>query len=153
MELISLHGLSDLDPHMARAVLQQADKLEDEPWYIQVGQQFWRETMEAFREAKAVMPKGVTLAQVMAALAAQTPEIVHKISQAVVHAANLVEEVRKHQDRILAQLGRALRNGTYAPGDIRLGETFLEPHARDDHQLAGMRQRAHNLGRQFADGQ
>ena len=77
MEMLSLHGLNQMDPETYKAVTQHADKLEDEVMQIQVGPALWNRFLK-------VVPKGETLSRVIAALAKRPADEVNYIVSSVV---------------------------------------------------------------------
>lgn len=85
-ELISHHGLSDMDEPTTRAVLNKADDIRHEPYLIQIGPELWRRFLK-------VKPRDVGLSEVMTALALQTPAEVHKIIAAVVENSEIASEL------------------------------------------------------------
>jgi hypothetical protein len=72
MELLSHHGLEGLSREQLASIYQEADRLEDEPWLIQVGPQLWRSFLK-------IVPQGHSLADVVATLAAQEPQLIHRL--------------------------------------------------------------------------
>lgn len=72
-------------------------------------------------------PEGMS--KTMAASSARMEEVVARLDEAFRHVAanrgapgpdrETIEEVREHLEDVLAKLGPALLNGSYAPGDIR----------------------------------
>jgi hypothetical protein len=76
-ELLSYHGLENLSLEETEQVLSHADDIRHEPYLIQVGPELWRQFLK-------VKPKGVSLADVVAALAVQEPDHLHKIITAVI---------------------------------------------------------------------
>lgn len=76
-ELISYHGLENLDDKETEQVLSHADDIRHEPYLIQVGPELWRRFLK-------VKPQGVSLADIMMALTLQEPDHLHKIVTAVV---------------------------------------------------------------------
>ena len=76
-ELISYHGLENLDDKETEQVLSHADDIRHEPYLIQVGPELWRRFLK-------VKPPSVSLADIMMALTLQEPDHLHKIVAAVV---------------------------------------------------------------------
>lgn len=72
MEVLSHHGLSDLDQQTTRRVLDAADVLTDEPWLIQVGPHIWRSFLK-------IVPKKSDLATIVAKLATKDPKFIHDL--------------------------------------------------------------------------
>jgi hypothetical protein len=85
MELLSYHGLEGLDKNQLAGIYQEADRLEDEPWLIQVGPQLWRAFLQ-------IVPKGHSLAGVVSTLAVQEPQLIHKL------LADTLESIKSGQD-------------------------------------------------------
>lgn len=94
MEILSHHGLSNLDQASTKKVLQTADTLTDEPWLIQVGPHLWRSFLK-------IVPKGSDLATVVAKLATQDPKFIHDL------LSQSLEEL--HLDRDPAKQRQALQ--------------------------------------------
>ena len=92
MEVLTMHGLADLDDEQSKAVIHHGDKLEDEPWLIQVGPALWRKFL-------TVVPKGIRMADIITALSLQEPDEVHKILMATLehpeNAKQLLQELLK----------------------------------------------------------
>jgi hypothetical protein len=65
MEVLTMHHISGLDEPTQKAVVKHADKLEDEPWLIQVGPQLWRAFLK-------VVPKKIKLAELISTLSTKT---------------------------------------------------------------------------------
>lgn len=78
MELLSLHGINqDLTEEELNTVYDAADRTEDEPWLIMVGPALWRRFLK-------VLPKGVSLAEIVSRFSKETPEAVYRyISQVI----------------------------------------------------------------------
>lgn len=85
MELLSHHGLADLDEVSTSRVLKTADVLTDEPWLIQVGPHIWRSFLK-------IVPKGSDLAMVVAKLARQDPKFIHDL------LSQTIEELHQGRD-------------------------------------------------------
>jgi len=49
IELLMMHGLSNLDYEQNLKVIQTADKLVYEPWEIQIGTELWRKLLGAYK--------------------------------------------------------------------------------------------------------
>ena len=79
MEILSHHGLADLDPDTTSKVLQAADVLTDEPWLIQVGPHIWRSFLQ-------IVPKGSDLAMIVAKLATKDPKFIHDLLSQTIEA-------------------------------------------------------------------
>lgn len=71
-ELLSHHGLQNLDEPATKHVLNRADDVRHEPYLIQVGPEIWRKLL-------AVKPRDVSIAQLYQALAMQEPDRLHEI--------------------------------------------------------------------------
>lgn len=87
MELLSHHGLADLDEQTTSQVLKSADVLTDEPWLIQVGPHIWRSFLK-------IIPKGSDLAMVVAKLATKDPKFIHDL------LSQTIEEVHGDRDPV-----------------------------------------------------
>lgn len=85
MELLSHHGLSHMSKGQLKKVYKQSDRLEDEPWLIQVGPHLWRTFLK-------VVPKGTKLVDVVARLAKKDPKYVHDL------LSDLIETVHGGED-------------------------------------------------------
>jgi len=86
MELISHHGLADLDAKATEIVLQHADRLEDEPWLIQVGPEMWRQFLQA-------MPDKAKKAEIVTALATRPPKEVHDIIMTILDNPDKAKDI------------------------------------------------------------
>ena len=85
-ELLSHHGLSDLDEPTTREVLGKADAVKHEPYLIQVGPEIWRRFL-------AVRPRDIPLAQLYQALAMQPPDELHRIIYTVIKEPDEAMEI------------------------------------------------------------
>ncbi len=85
MELLSMHGLQHLSRGQLKSLYKQADKLEDEPYLIQIGPHLWRSFLK-------VVPKDSKLANVVARLATKEPQFVHNL------LSELIENIHNNQD-------------------------------------------------------
>lgn len=94
MELLTMHHLSSLDEPTARAVVHHADKLEHEPWQIQVGPELWRRFL-------SVIPRKVNLSELVAKFSQLDPDEVHDILEKVIsnpeHAREILGELMRPQ--------------------------------------------------------
>lgn len=100
MELLSHHGLEGLSPGELDVVYGEADRLEDEPWLIQIGPQIWRTFL-------SIVPKGHDLVTIVAQLARQEPDYIHKVlSQAIeaVHRGADPTEAKQAMMELMDQL-------------------------------------------------
>ncbi|MFW9872496.1 MAG: hypothetical protein ACFFG0_05280 [Candidatus Thorarchaeota archaeon] len=77
MELMSLHGLKDLDEQQLKTIYDVADPLKDEQWLIQIGPELWRKFLK-------VVPEDIPLANIIAELSKQPPDIVNDIISKVI---------------------------------------------------------------------
>lgn len=85
MEVLSHHGLADLDETTTRRVLQASDVMTDEPWLIQIGPHIWRSFLK-------IVPKGSDLAMIIAKLATKDPDFIHDL------LSKTIEEVHANRD-------------------------------------------------------
>jgi hypothetical protein len=76
-ELLSHHGLADLDEPTTKTVLKHADDIKHEPYLMQVGPEMWRRFLK-------VKPREVSLSDLYVALSKQEPDELHKIIAAAV---------------------------------------------------------------------
>ena len=76
-ELLSHHGLSDLDEPTTKTVLQHADDIKHEPYLMQVGPEMWRRFLK-------VKPRDLPLSDLYMALSKQPPDDLHRIISTVV---------------------------------------------------------------------
>ncbi len=76
-ELICLHGLSSLDEETYHQVIQEADRLEYEPWSIQTGPELWRRFLK-------VLPEDRTIAEMLMHVARLDPDPLEDLMMAVV---------------------------------------------------------------------
>jgi hypothetical protein len=95
MEILTMHGLSAYDEDTARGVIHYADRLEDEPWLIQVGPELWRKFLK-------VVPKRTKLADIVSMLSTLQPSEVNKVITAVIENPDEATEIL--QDLIRAEL-------------------------------------------------
>ena len=72
MELICLHGLSDLEDDVYHAVIHEADQLEYEAWLLQAGPEMWRRLL-------ALAPRDRPLARVVMHIARLDPESLEQL--------------------------------------------------------------------------
>ena len=100
MELLSQHGLSSMDADQLNTVYQEADRIEDEPWLIQVGPHLWRAFLQ-------IVPKGSSLATVVAKIAQQEPKYIHDLLAKTIEAVHRNEDPSEARE-ILSQLMQEL---------------------------------------------
>lgn len=86
MELLTMHGLSSLDEPTLKTIYKHADKMEDEPYLIQVGPELWRRFLK-------VLPKGTPMANIIANLSVLPPEQVNEIINSVVEHPEQAKEL------------------------------------------------------------
>lgn len=98
MQLLSLHGLGDVDERTLKTIYYYADAAADEPWLIQVGPELWRRFLKVYSSIKG-MPQ---LPDVIASLARQDPDTVHQIVSAVLEdptgAVDLIRDLVGGED-------------------------------------------------------
>lgn len=85
-ELLSHHGLADLDEPTTKTVLKHADDIKNEPYLMQVGPEIWRRFLKA-------KPRELPLADIYVALAKQSPDDLHKIITVVVEEPEQASEL------------------------------------------------------------
>jgi hypothetical protein len=85
-ELLSHHGLADLDEPTTRTVLRHADNIEHEPYLIQVGPELWRRFLK-------VKPRNIPMADLYQALSQQSPDDLHAIISAVIEEPEKAERL------------------------------------------------------------
>lgn len=91
MELLSHHGLSHLSKGQLRKVYKTADRLEDEPWLIQVGPQLWKNFLK-------VVPESSRLAETVAKIAMKDPDYIHNLLSRTIeaiHSDSSVDDIRE----------------------------------------------------------
>lgn len=86
MELISHHGLADLDPETTQTVLKYADRVDDEAYLIQVGPELWRRFIR-------LLPNDAVKARVMTALALQDPDKLEEIVATVIEKPEEAKQI------------------------------------------------------------
>lgn len=86
VELISLHGLGDLDDATYAAVTNEADQLEYEAWLLQAGPAMWRRLL-------AVAPREQKLATTVMLLARLSPARLDDVLTAVIEQPNQATEM------------------------------------------------------------
>lgn len=72
MELLTLHGYSNLDVITQEALQKHADKLKHEPYLIMIGPTLWRKFLK-------VIPKDIKIADLIAAFSKLDPDDIHDI--------------------------------------------------------------------------
>jgi hypothetical protein len=85
MEYLTTLSMADMDEEDRRIVLKQADRMDYEPWQIQVGPELWNAFLK-------IVPRGATLATVVHKFAGKDPKFVHKI------LADTIEAVHRNED-------------------------------------------------------
>lgn len=90
-ELISLHGLSQLQEGTYRRVIEAADRIEFEPWLLQSGGELWRRLL-------AALPSGCSLARALMRLARLPAEELHATLELVIRQA---EDAGKRLSRLI----------------------------------------------------
>lgn len=85
MELLTMHGYSNLDAETQGALQKHADKLKHEPYLIMIGPTLWRKFLK-------VVPKDIKLADLIAAFSKLEPEEVHEIVDDVLDNPGQAEE-------------------------------------------------------------
>jgi rubrerythrin len=78
MELITSIGYSHHDPETQHKIIKYADKVDFEPWQIQIGPELWR------RFLKALPRTGYKLADVIYKLSLQEPDELHEIIELII---------------------------------------------------------------------
>jgi putative NIF3 family GTP cyclohydrolase 1 type 2 len=130
MELLAHHGLDQattgLNKKQLAAMLQEADRLEDEPWLIQVGPQLWRAFLK-------IVPRGHSLAEVVAKLAAKEPKLIHKL------LSDTLESIKSGEDpagprETLTELMAQLEEETPAEFDKSDYEQIEDEFAGDEYE-------------------
>ena len=86
MELLSMHGHAKLDPHVQREVLKHADDLKHEQWMIQVGPTLWQRFLK-------VLPKGIPLAEVIAAFGERSADEIEEIVEATIDHPEKAQQI------------------------------------------------------------
>jgi len=77
MEMLMMHGYSELEPKVQDALQRYSDILEDEPWLIQIGPELWRRMLK-------VIPKDVPLSELVMELGMMDPGNLHKVMDATI---------------------------------------------------------------------
>jgi hypothetical protein len=85
MEYLTTLGMANMDEQDRNIVLAQADKLDYEPWQIQIGPELWNAFLK-------IVPRGATLANVVHQFAGKDPKFVHKV------LADTIEAVHRNED-------------------------------------------------------
>ncbi|MFT3784554.1 MAG: hypothetical protein QM770_00120 [Tepidisphaeraceae bacterium] len=80
-ELICLHGLNTLDDETYAHVMEQADRIDYEPWMIESGAELWRRLL-------AAVPEGRTPAEVLMQLALLPPLAMESVVEAFIENAD-----------------------------------------------------------------
>jgi len=87
MEILSLHGWSDMDRDTLKQVKKHADVITDEPWLIQVGPHIWRSFLK-------IVPRNSDLANIVMKLAMKDPKFIHDL------LSKTIEEVHFNRDPV-----------------------------------------------------
>jgi hypothetical protein len=85
MEYLTTLSMADMDEEDRRIVLKQADRMDYEPWQIQIGPELWNAFLK-------IVPRGATLATVVHKFAGKDPKYVHKILADTLEAVHRNEE-------------------------------------------------------------
>lgn len=101
MELLTLHGMSDLDEQQYETVMRHADKLEYEPWQIQVGTELWKAFLK-------IIPRGFPIHEIIPILSRQSPKFIHDL------LSDTLDDIRSNRDpenarRVLSNMVNELR--------------------------------------------
>jgi hypothetical protein len=95
MELLNIHGYSELPPDLQQVIIEYGDEVEDEPWLIQIGPPLWKKFL-------SVMPRGIPLGQIIMQFAMLEPDDVHRIIDLTIdnpdEAKLILADVIKKQD-------------------------------------------------------
>lgn len=105
-ELLSHHGLADLDEPTTKTVLQHADDIKHEPYLMQVGPEIWRRFLK-------IKPRDLPLSDLYVALSKQPPDDLQKIIAAVVDDP---ENAKQLLSDLMAQ-PEEFDIGEYEPGE------------------------------------
>ena len=93
MELISLHGLSQLDDEVYQAVIDEADQLEYEAWLLQAGPAMWRRFL-------ATAPRDIPLPQLVMHIAKLDPQPLEELMLLVMEEPNrATDQMRQLAER------------------------------------------------------
>ena len=86
VELICMHGLNRLDPTTYQEVLQAADRIEYEPWMLQVGAELWRRLL-------LLLPKDRTVSEMVMHMARLPALSLERLMFAVVENEDWAREL------------------------------------------------------------
>jgi hypothetical protein len=85
MELLTMHGYSNLDQGTQEALQKHADKLKHEPFLIMVGPTLWRKFLK-------VIPKDTKMSNLISKFSKLDPDQVHEIIDDVIDNPDQAEE-------------------------------------------------------------
>lgn len=117
MEILTLHGMKDLPEEDYRTVLKHADKLEYEPWQIQIGTDLWKSFLK-------IVPKDFPLSEVIPALSQQDPKFIHNL------LSNTLEAIKRNEDP--AESREILRNMLEELREASQGEYSDEDYGSEE---------------------
>jgi hypothetical protein len=86
MELICLHGMTELDDETYPQVVSAADKLEYEPWLLQTGPELWRRLL-------GLMPQGVAVPEMVMHIARLPARSLEALMLAVIEKPDWAKEL------------------------------------------------------------
>lgn len=73
MQMLSHHHIGRLDKSTLQRVLAEADKIELEPYFIMVGPELWRKTLQASKDLN------IPVAELVSSIASKEPKEVHDL--------------------------------------------------------------------------
>jgi hypothetical protein len=90
MQMLSHHHIGKLDRATLQRVLSEADKLELEPFFIMVGPELWRKTLQISQSLNLPM------AEMISAIASHEPDEVHDLFDKIQSNPNTAQNIIKN---------------------------------------------------------
>lgn len=90
MQMLSHHHIGKLDKATLQRVLAEADKLELEPFFIMVGPELWRKTLQISQSLNLPM------AEMISAIASHEPDEVHDLFDKIQSSPNNAQNIIKN---------------------------------------------------------
>ena len=90
MQMLSHHHIGKLDASTLQRVLAEADKIQLEPYFIMVGPELWRKTLEASKHLN------LPVAEMVSAIASHEPDEVHDLFDKMLTNIKAAEQVIKN---------------------------------------------------------
>ena len=132
MELLSFHGIDqNLSEQELNTIYHYADRLEDEPWLLTIGPELWRKFL-------AVLPKDLSLSEVMMELNQKPAQELHRIIGYVIQnpkqAKKVLEGLKKVEPKQEDKWVDSEPTGEEPIGDEM--DVFLDGIIKKDNPIA-----------------